>query len=287
VKNFFVVLVLAMVSMGGIFAQEENPANVQTAPAGVTYKHSAGDMLLGLNWSFIGAMMNTNPMDAFSKVGDSLSFEPKESGGTYSVNAYIDLPAFFATARILNLGLSYEYYIFHWMSAGTGLGFGPEVNVATKGGRHKITIDGVATEDTAKEDAINKALEVVHIQAGLFLTIPFNVHFNIPKVEWLYGGLGIEIHIPISDAGLDGLIGADITKYLPGGSIKGDTFVSMPIDMGFDFSRVKANGKDARSRLFLRIEPEFFGEGLTSLPISLVWQSNLWKLANVAIPGAK
>jgi hypothetical protein len=244
-------------------------------------------MLLGLNWAFFCAMMNTNPLDAFSKVGDSLNFEPVQNGDSYSVNASIDLPTFFATARILNLGLSFEYYIFHWMSVGTGLGFGPEVNVVTKGGRHGIAIDGASTEDTAMKEAINKALEVVHVQAGLFLTIPFNVHFNIPKVEWLYGGLGVELHIPVSDAGLDSLIGADITKYFPGGSIKGETFVSMPIDIGFDFSRIKANGKNARSRLFFRIEPEFFGEGLMSLPISLVWQSNLWKLANVAIPGAR
>jgi len=245
-------------------------------------------MLLGLNWAFFGAMMNTNPMDAFGKVGNSLQFDPVDAGsGNYSVNAFIDLPAFFATARVLNLGLSFEYYIFHWMSVGTGLGFGPEVNVVTKGGRHGITVNSASTEDAAMQDAINKALKVVHVQAGLFLTMPFNVHFNIPKVEWLYGGLGVEIHIPVSDAGLDSLIGADITKYLPGGSIKGKTFVSMPIDIGFDFSRVKANGKDARSRLLFRIEPEFFGNGLMSLPISLVWQSNLWKLANIAIPGAR
>ncbi|GHU04536.1 hypothetical protein FACS1894147_09800 [Spirochaetia bacterium] len=67
----------------------------------------------------------------------------------------------------------------------------------------------------------------------------------------------------------------------------GKTFVSMPIDLGFDFSRIKNNGKPARSRLFFRLEPEFFGDGMTSLPVSLVWQSSLWKVANAAIPGAK
>jgi hypothetical protein len=286
-KKLFWVLVLAVLSASGVFAQEENPATVQSGPTGVTYKHSAGDMLLGLNWAFFGAMMNTNPMDAFSKVSDSLNFEPVQSGGNYSVNVIINLPAFFATARILNLGLSFEYYIFHWMSVGTGLGFGPEVNVVTKGGQHSIAVNSASDQDAAMQDAVNEALKVVHVQAGLFLTIPFNVHFNIPKVEWLYGGLGAELHIPVSDAGLDSLIGADITKYFPGGSIKGAIFVSMPIDIGFDFSRIKANGKNARSRLFFRIEPEFFGGGLMSLPISLIWQSNLWKLANAAIPGAR
>jgi hypothetical protein len=292
-KEWVSVLVLVMLATGGVFAQEENPVitadvNAQSeAVTEATYKHSAGDMLLGLNWSFLGAMMNTNPMDAFSKVGDSLDFTTERSGTNYSVNTSIDLPQFFATARILNPGLSYEYYIFHWMSIGTGLGFGPEISVATKGGTAGIRITGATTEDDAKEAAVNEALKIIHVQAGLFLTIPFNVHFNIPKVEWLYGGLGVEIHIPVSDAGLDALIGADIAKYLPGGSIKGGTFVSMPIDLGFDFSRIKNNGKSARSRLLFRIEPEFFGEGLMSLPISLVWQSSLWKLANVAIPGAK
>ncbi|MDR1949222.1 MAG: hypothetical protein LBQ38_07510 [Spirochaetaceae bacterium] len=292
-KKCLIVLVLAVFITGGVFAQEVNPntessVNVQgAADAQAAHKHSAGDMLLGLNWSFFGAMMNTNPMDAFSTIGDSLKFEPTGSEGNYAVNVSMDLPKFFATARILNLGLSYEYYIFHWISLGTGLGFGPEINVVTKGGTTGISISGAATEDSAKEDAINKALEVVHVQAGLFLTVPFNVHFNIPKVEWLYGGLGVEIHVPVSGMGLESLIGDDIAKYLPGGGIKGGTFVSMPIDIGFDFSRIKNNGKPARSRLFFRIEPEFLGDGFTSLPISLVWQSSLWKPADVAVPGAK
>jgi hypothetical protein len=283
VRKFFVVLVLAVVSAGGVFAQEKNPG------AGVTHKHSAGDMLLGLNWGFFGAMMNTSPTDAFDDVGDSLDFTITGSAGNFGVDTSINLPKFFATLRGLNLGLSFEYYIFHWMTVGTGLGVGPEVNVVTKGGKTGIKVTGKTTEDDAEEAAIHEALRVLHVQAGLFLTIPFNVHFNIPKVEWLYGGLGAEIHIPVSDLGLDSLINTetDVTKYLPGGSIKGETFVSLPIDIGFDFSRVKKNGKPARSRLFLRVEPEFFGEGMMSLPISLVWQSNLWKLANVAIPGAK
>ncbi|GHV74365.1 hypothetical protein AGMMS49940_16670 [Spirochaetia bacterium] len=276
-KKGILGLGLAILVTGGVFAQEKSP----------TYKHDAGDMLLGLNWSFFGAMMNTNPVNAFSKVGDSLNFDVKPDGTNFKVDASIDLPKFFATARILNLGLSYEYYLFHWMSVGTGLGFGPEVNAVTKGGRTGITVTGATTEDAAKEEAINKALEVVHVQAGLFLTIPFNVHFNIPKVEWLYTGLGAEIHIPVSDAGLDRLFPDGIAEYLPGGSIKGKMFVSMPIDLGFDFSRIKNNGKPARSRLLFRVEPEFFGNGMVSLPISLVWQSSLWKLANVAIPDAK
>jgi hypothetical protein len=279
-KKGVLVLVLAMVVAGGMFAQN---------------KHDAGDMLLGLNWSFFGAMMNTNPVDAFSEVGNSLDFNPTVSGYNYSVDATIDLPKFFATARILNLGLSYEYYIFHWMSVGTGIGVGPEVNVVTKGGRHGTTLTGTvdpslteqAVEDAAMEAAINEALKVVHVQLGLFLTIPFNVHFNIPKVEWLYAGLGAEIHIPVSDLGLDSLLGTDIAKYFPGGSIKGKTFVSMPIDLGFDFSRIKNNGKPKGSRFLFRVEPEFFGDGLMSFPVSLVWQSNLWKLANAAIPGTK
>jgi hypothetical protein len=266
---------------------EESPANGESAPPEVAHKHKAGDMLLGLNWSFFGAMMNADPMDAFGKVEDALDFTTDYDDGIFSVTASIDLPQFFSTVRGLNFGLSYEYYVFHWMSVGTGVGFGPEVNVATKGGTHKITVSTAETQDEAKEAAVNKALEVIHVQAGLFLTIPFNVHFNIPKVEWLYGGLGIEFHIPVSDAGLDSLIGEDIAKYLPGGSIKGEMFISMPIDIGFDFSRIKANGQEARNRLFFRIEPEFFNNGLMSFPISLVWQSNLWKLANVAIPGTK
>ncbi|GHT55209.1 hypothetical protein FACS1894109_01320 [Spirochaetia bacterium] len=277
-KKSVLILILATMIAGGVFAQE------------AVHKHDAGDMLLGLNWSWLGAgISTTDPLGAFSDVGDSLNFDPvvDPASYSYSVTATIDLPKFYATARILNLGLSYEYYIFHWMSVGTGLGFGPEVNAATKGGKTSISITEADDENSAMQAAIDKALEVVHIQAGLFLTIPFNVHFNIPMVEWLYGGLGLEIHIPVSDAGLDSLLPADIATYLPGGSIKGKTFVSLPIDFGFDFSRVKNNGKPSRSRLLFRLEPEFFGNGMTSMPVSLVWQSSLWKLANVAIPGTK
>jgi hypothetical protein len=301
-KKLFAVLVLAAVFTGGVFAQAEYPdpntdagANVQGAaavPAGagrITHKHSAGDMLLGLNFGFFGVMMNANPLSAFSSVTDSLRLETEEAGpGNFNVNASIDLPKFFATARILNLGLSFEYYIFHWLTAGTGLWFGPEVNVATSGGTSSISVNAATTEAEAKQKAVTEISEVIHVQAGLFLTIPFNVHFNIPKVEWLYSGLGVEIHIPVSDAGLSSFLGsevADIISYLPGGGIAGKTFISMPIDIGFDFSRVKANGRAARSRLFFRIEPEFFGNGLMSLPVSLIWQCSLWKLANVAIPG--
>jgi hypothetical protein len=287
------VLVLAMFVAGGVFAQ------------GAPHKHSAGDMLLGLNWSFLGLMMNTNPIDAVSTVVDSLTFDADYGidaptlTAWATINTSIVLPTFFATARILTLGVSYEYYIFHWLSVGTGLGLGPEVNLVTKGEKMGINKtmtytygqDPDAALDDAiaavTEDAIDEALKVVHMQAGLFLTIPFNVHFNIPKVEWLYGGLGIELHIPLSDLGLDNILGSGITKYLPGGSIKGKTFVSMPIDVGFDFSLIKMNGKSWGNRMFFRVEPEFFGEGLISLPISLVWQSNLWKVANAAIPGTK
>ncbi|MDR2510497.1 MAG: hypothetical protein LBC77_07630 [Spirochaetaceae bacterium] len=279
VKKSLLVFALAALAAGGAFAQDEEEE--------VVHKHKAGDMLLGLNWGFFGAMMNTNPMDGFSKIGDSVNFDTTESGGRYSVDATIDLPVFFTTVRLLNLGLSYEYYVFHWMSVGTGLGFGPEINFATKGGKHKITVNS-GTKDDAEKETMKQVLKVVHLQAGLFLTIPFNVHFNIPKLEWLYGGLGLEIHIPVSDAGLDSLLGAEALKHLSAtGSIKGETFVSMPIDIGFDFFRVKENGKEAKSRLFLRIEPEFFGEGLVSVPISLIWQSTFWKLANVPIPGTK
>jgi hypothetical protein len=100
-------LTLVAIVAGGVFAQE------------TAHKHESGDMLLGLNWSFIGAMMNANPINAFSKVGDSLKItDGVDSSGNWA-SMSLDLPKFFATARIINLGLSYEYYIFHWMSVGT------------------------------------------------------------------------------------------------------------------------------------------------------------------------
>ncbi|GHU19590.1 hypothetical protein FACS1894163_12490 [Spirochaetia bacterium] len=93
-RKWVLVLVLAMMAAGGVFAQEGD----------ATHKHSAGDMLLGLNWNFFGAMMNTDPLTAFTDVADSLKInDPVLSSGTYSVGLNIDLPKFFATARVLNL----------------------------------------------------------------------------------------------------------------------------------------------------------------------------------------
>jgi hypothetical protein len=128
-------------------------------------------------------------------------------------------------------------------------------------------------------------LDVVHAQAGLFLTVPIDMHFNIPYAEWLYLGAGVKWHIPLSDMGLDGLIGSNITKYFPGGSIKGKTFMSVPIDLGFDFSKGAGAEENARRRLILRIEPEFFEHGMRSYPFSLVWQSRNWRPTTVKIPG--
>jgi hypothetical protein len=289
IGRIIALVTLMTAGAGGVFAQAAPPPPSQEeAPKAVTHKHSAGDMLLGLNWAFFGMMMNENPVTAFSDVYDSFKLgDPAHDGSGWSMNASVDLPQFFATLRLLSLGVSYEYYVFHWMTVGTGLGFSPEVNTATKGGRSSIVVTGEMNEDDAKQAAVDEILSLVHIQAGLFLTIPFNVHFNIPKVEWLYGGLGLEIHVPISDLGLDSLLPADIIKYLPGGSIKGETFVSLPIDIGFDLCRVKKNGKPALGRLFFRIEPEFLSGGFVSVPVSLVWQSKLWKLASVPIKGAK
>jgi hypothetical protein len=89
-------------------------------------------------------------------------------------------------------------------------------------------------------------------------------HLNMPRFEWLYLGFGLTINIPLIGM-LDSLDGGIDTK--------GNLFVSLPIDIGFDLMPNKKNGM----RFFFRITPTILERG-TVVPIGFVWQIYNWKI---------
>jgi hypothetical protein len=138
-----------------------------------------------------------------------------------------------------NFGVNYDFYIFPWLSASTALLFGP--SVAFSMGGDSFSLNG-----------------------GMYLTIPFSGHINIPFVEWLYLGAGVGLNIPLSDLNVtsdDGSVSA---------TIKAKYFTSLPIDIGFDFAKKE---KRAGGRLLFRIIPNIHPE-YTWDSSALVWKED-------------
>jgi hypothetical protein len=216
-KNGLLVLVLASVLAGGIFAQEGGEQSTDL------HKHQPFDMLLGLN---LGLGITPNVGDLLS-VGSSNSI-PK---GNYAV--------------IYDFGLTYDFYLFNWLSFNTGLLLHPDIYL-------------LLDQDL---DNIDSFTDIA--ATPLCVTIPLAAHVNIPKVEWLYAGIGLTLNIPVSGM-FDGLAATDT---------KGDFFAGLPIDIGFDFVKPGKGG----ARLFFRITPEFHEKG-TAVPIGFIWQIYNWKI---------
>lgn len=216
-KKGLLILVLAGVLAAGIFAQEEGEKSA------AVHKHQPFDMLLGLNY---GAGITPDIGDLFSVISDSRI--PK---GNY--------------ALVFDLGLTYDFYLFSWLSFNTGLLLHPDIYL-------------VLDQDLNGIDSFTDVAA-----SPLCLTIPFAAHINIPVVEWLYAGIGLNLNIPVSGI-FDGLAGIDT---------KGDFFVGLPIDVGFDFVRPGRGGM----RFFFRVTPEFHKKG-TAVPIGFMWQIYNWKI---------
>jgi hypothetical protein len=217
-KKGLLVLVLASVLAGGIFAQEENEK-----PAAV-HKHQSFDMLLGLNYG-----MGITP-----NLGDWAKFIVDDEGSIPQGNY----------AFTFDFGLTYDFYLFSWLSFNTGFLLHPDIYA-------------LLSKDVDNEDFTDIAA------TPICLTIPLSVHINVPKVEWLYAGIGLNFNIPMFGM-LDGVAEADT---------KGDAFVSLPIDIGFDYVRPGRGG----GRFFFRFTPEFH-KGATAVPIGFIWQIYNWKL---------
>ena len=140
----------------------------------------------------------------------------------------------------VDFGVSYGFYLHEWVSINTGLFFHTEL----------YSEDNLLTDSEP-------------MLTPLCFTIPFGIHFNVPKFEWLYTGLNVAINIPIADfrsGDQDALSGNNV-------------FISLPVDLGFDFIKPGTGG----SRVFLRITPTFHKGGI-AVPVGFVWQIYNWKV---------
>jgi hypothetical protein len=221
-KKVFAIITVAMVMSTVAFAQEEKPQQEVNVQKETVHKHKPSDMLLGLNF---GLGLTSNIGDFFTTSGGSM---PK---GNY--------------AFTFDFGLTYDFYLFNWLSFNTGLLLHPDIY---------LILDQKLEEVGSFSDIAS---------SPLCLTIPLASHVNVPKVEWLYAGIGLNLNIPITGM-LDGSFGADT---------KGDFFIGLPIDIGFDFIRVGKGG----GRFFFRIAPEFHKKG-TVVPVGFIWQIWNWKI---------
>lgn len=139
-----------------------------------------------------------------------------------------------------DIGLNLDYYVNQWFSVSTG-SYGRVVNYV------------------ALNRSVPRSLLSFIWSRPLCLTIPLQAHINIPKAEWLYAGAGLTLNIPVNQFG---------ERHE-----RGDFFVGMPIDIGFDFTKQGSGG----GRLFFRISPEFH-EFATAFPVGIVWQIKNWQL---------
>ena len=139
------------------------------------------------------------------------------------------------------LGVSYDFYLHDWVSVNTGLLFHTELY----SDRNLLT-------------------DSEPMATPLCFTIPFGVHFNIPGIEWLYSGVNAAVNIPIAD------LQSPRDQDFPA---RGNVFISLPIDIGFDFIKSGRGGP----RVFFRVTPTFHKGGM-AVPVGLAWQIYDWKV---------
>jgi len=147
-------------------------------------------------------------------------------------------------ALTFDLGVTGDFYLFNWLSFNTGMLLHPEVYATLEWDRYADNFKDIAA-------------------APFCLTIPLMAHFNIPKVEWLYTGIGLNLNFPLTGM-LDSATGVNT---------KGSFFVGVPMDLGFDFIQPDGGGM----RFFFRVTPEVH-KGGTTVPIGFIWQIWNWKI---------
>ena len=139
-----------------------------------------------------------------------------------------------------DIGVTYDFYFNRFFSVNSGLFFHTELfsgeNLLTGGGGK---------------------------QFPLCFTIPLGIHINIPKAEWLYAGINIALNIPT----------ADFMSSNGDGQFNEKIFLSIPVDLGFDFIKPGQGG----SRAFLRVTPTFHKDGF-AMPVGIMWQIYNWKI---------
>lgn len=148
----------------------------------------------------------------------------------------------------MDVGLTYDFYIFNWLSVNTGLLLHPQF-VAIYKPEYVDIADDLKLED--------------YLQSPLCLTIPLQAHINVPRAEWLYVGAGINFNIPLTSmtGELSKASGVEFEDT------KGSFFISLPIDIGFDLIKFRDGG----ARFFFRFTPAFLKQK-TLVPFGFIWQ---------------
>ena len=199
------------------------------------YKHQSGDILIGGDF-FIGATPNL-----VNLISTNIKTPGTFVEGNYALTAA--------------LGLHVDFYLTRFISLSSGV-------MAKPGLYAFLNKDYTFSEDTQLTDIARSPLSV---------TVPVMAHFNIPLVEWLYVGAGVQLNFPVL-----GIVDTFANRYIPPelGTIdtKGGFFIGVPLDLGFDFISANSGGM----RLFFRVTPEFHknyqDKNTIVVPIGLVWQ---------------
>jgi hypothetical protein len=140
-------------------------------------------------------------------------------------------------------GVNYDFYILNWLSASTGLYVYEVMSV------------------NLKQDLSNSGRSLTdEMRTPVSVTFPLSAHINMPGLEWLYLGAGVNFSIPLFS--------------LPTGrpdvpDTKGDPYFSLPIDLGVDF----AIGDKLR-RIVFRATPYFFKPD-TLVTFGIMIQNNM------------
>ena len=151
-------------------------------------------------------------------------------------------------AASIDLGGTFEYYIIPWLSVTSGLFLHQDLYQLLD---RELDFDA---EDNFSDNLLSP----------LCLTVPFSIHINIPHVEFLYLGAGVNLNFPVLSVTRSDLVGFDT---------KGNLFIGIPIDVGFDLIHPGKGG----SRFFFRITPELHKKG-TTIPIGIMWQFHNFKV---------
>jgi hypothetical protein len=147
-----------------------------------------------------------------------------------------------------DMGVNYDFYILNWLSVGTGLFAHEHMSIILK-------------EDLSSDS--NLTITDI-MQTPFCLTFPLAVHVNIPHLEWLYLGAGLNINIPLFSL----LDTAPNTSGVDLPDTKGSTFISIPIDIGIDFSSERTP-----KRFIFRIMPNIL-EADTLVSFGIMYQAS-------------
>ena len=189
-------------------------------------RHQSGDILLGID-------LGLGVTGRFSKITDDVM--PK---GNY--------------AAIIDAGINVDYYILNWLSVSSG--------ILVRSGIYML-LDMPLTDSNLGAKGLRY---VDYARTPICLTIPVMTHVNIPHIDFLYLGAGLNLNFPVASW---------INSDIPGFDTKGKFFLSIPLDIGIDFVKPGKGGW----RLMFRATPEFH-KGKNPILLGFIWQVYNFKI---------